>query len=80
MQMWNRKKEASKSLKNRFGEGFGLHLGGVWDGLGPLLDVLGGIDFGRFWGGIWEGFGRFWEGLGRLLWHLLAILGDPELN
>ena len=37
MQIWNRKIKSKKSLNNRFWEGFGLHLGGVWDALGRLL-------------------------------------------
>ena len=41
MQIWNRKIKSKKSLNNRFWEGFGLHLGGDWDALGPLLGALG---------------------------------------
>ena len=37
-----------KSIKNWIWEGLGLHLGGVWDGLGRLLDT-----FGRFLAVFW---------------------------
>ena len=41
MQIWNWKKNIQKSPKQRFWERLGLHLGRVWDGLGPLLGTLG---------------------------------------
>ena len=41
MRIGSRKIKAKKSLKNRFGEGLGLHLGGVWGGLGSHLGALG---------------------------------------
>ena len=82
MQMWNRKKEASKSLKNRFGESFGLHLGGfgtVW-GLSWALLGASWLFFGRSKSGFvkgfvqdglqeafWIDFGSLWEGFGRVL-------------
>ena len=40
MQIQNGKTKAKKSLKNRFGESLGPHLGGVWDSLGCLLCTL----------------------------------------
>ena len=64
---------------NRFWEGRGLHLGGIWNGLGRLSDALGrllavlgdaGIEFfpnhGPSWSprGLWDGF---WEGLDKVL-------------
>ena len=48
MQIQNGKTKANKSLKNRFGEGLGPHLGGVWDGLEPLLGALGRL-LAVFW-------------------------------
>ena len=39
--MWSVKIEATKSYKNWIGEGLGLHLGGVWIGLGPPLGAFG---------------------------------------
>ena len=47
-QIQSGKTKTKKSLKNRFWEGLGLHLGGVWDGLGPLLGALGRF-LGVFW-------------------------------
>ena len=44
MQIWSWIKSVQKSNINQFWEGLGLHLGGGWDGLGPLLGALG-----RFW-------------------------------
>ena len=41
MQIVNRKIKAQKRLKKWIWEGLGLHLGGVWDGLGRLLGALG---------------------------------------
>ena len=41
MPIWGRKIKGEKSHKNRFGEGLGLHLGGVWGDLGRLLGALG---------------------------------------
>ena len=41
MQILNKEKQAKKSLKNQIWEGLGLHLGVVWDGLGPLWVALG---------------------------------------
>ena len=41
MQIQNGKTKAKKSMKNRFWEGLGLHLGGVWGSLGLLLGALG---------------------------------------
>ena len=41
MKILHKQNNVQKSLKNWFGEGLGLHLGGVWDGLGPLLGALG---------------------------------------
>ena len=35
MEIWNWKKNIRKSNKNLFWEGLGLHLGRVWDRLGP---------------------------------------------
>ena len=40
MQIQNGKTKAKKLLKNRFWEGLGPHLGGVWDSLGCLLCTL----------------------------------------
>ena len=40
MQIQNGKTKAKKSLENRFWEGLGPHLGGVWDSLGCLLCTL----------------------------------------
>ena len=37
MQILNGKKKATKCFKKWIWEGLGLHLGGVWDGLGRLL-------------------------------------------
>ena len=46
----SRRLYATKSPKNWFREGLGLHLGGVWDGLERLLGVSGrsGASLGRF--------------------------------
>ena len=41
MPIWGRKIKGEKSHKNRFGEGLGLHFGGVWGDLGRLLGALG---------------------------------------
>ena len=41
MRTCTRKIRSKKSHTNRFGEALGLHLGGVWDGLGPHLGALG---------------------------------------
>ena len=42
------KKSVQKSHKNRLWEGLGLHLGGVWDALGPLVGALGRL-LAVFW-------------------------------
>ena len=72
---------------NRFWEGHGLHLGGIWNGLGRLSDALGrllavsgdaGIEFcpnhGPSWSprGLWD---RFWEGLEKVLGGFGEVLG-----
>ena len=48
MKILHKQNNVQKSLKNWFGEGLGLHLGGVWDGLGPLLGALGRL-LAVFW-------------------------------
>ena len=46
---------APKRLKKRIWDSLGLHLGGVWGGLEPLVGALGvslgalGVLLGRFW-------------------------------
>ena len=44
MRIYDQKKTSAKIVQNLIWEGLGLHLGGVWDGLGSLLGT-----FGRFW-------------------------------
>ena len=41
MQIGSWKKSGHKSYKNHVWEGLGLHLGGVWAGLGPPLGAFG---------------------------------------
>ena len=78
MRICNRKIEAKKSHKNRFWEALGLHLGGVGNGLGPLLGALGRL-LAVFWsfkielfpsiGPRWAPRGlldRFWVDFGRI--------------
>ena len=62
MQIWNGKTKAKKSPKNRIWEGLGLHLGGVWHGLGRLLGALG-----RLWGASGVSLWRSWRALGCIL-------------
>ena len=87
MQIFDGKKKATKWFKKWIWEGLGPHLGGVWGGLGPLLDALGRL-FAVFWafkvelfssmGPRWAPRGlldRFWVDLGRDLegfWEDLA--------
>ena len=40
MQIWIRKIQTQKSLRNLVCEGLGLHLGRVWEALGTLLGAL----------------------------------------
>ena len=51
MQISSWKGNATKCLKKWIWEGLGLHLGGVWDSLGRLLDALRRLlaGFGVFW-------------------------------
>ena len=87
MRICNRKIEAKKSHKNRFWEALGLHLGGVGNGLGPLLGALGRL-LVVFWsfkielfpsiGPRWAPRGlldRFWVDLGRILGRFGKVLG-----
>ena len=68
---------SKNDTKNRFWEGLGLHFGGGWDGLGPLLGALGRL-LAAFWtfkfelffsiGPRWAPRGlldRFWVDFGR---------------
>ena len=78
MQILNSKRKVENLLKKWFWEGLGLHLGGVWGGLGPLLAALGRhllvlwvfkIQFFSSMGPTWAPkglLGRFWDGLGRI--------------
>ena len=55
MQNLLRENMAPKRLKQRVWDGLGLHLGGVWAGLEPLVGALGGslgalgVLLGCFW-------------------------------
>ena len=42
MQIWKGKNSAPKLLQKLIWGSLGLHLGGVWEVLGPLLGILGG--------------------------------------
>ena len=50
---------APKRFKRRVWDGLGLHLGGAWGGLEPLVGALGGslgalgVLLGRFWAFLW---------------------------
>ena len=88
MQIQNGKTKAKKSMKNRFGEGLGPHLGGVWDSLGCLLctfrrflnvslvfEIALFSSIGLRWGprGLLD---QFWMVFGRF-WEVFGwILGD----
>ena len=48
MQSWRGKNNVPKLLKQWIWGGLGLHLGGVWDGLGPLMGALGRL-LAVFW-------------------------------
>ena len=76
MQIWNGKNSAPKLLKNWLWGSLGLHLGGVWGVLGPLLGALGGSlgALGALLGLSWDALGTLlgllgasWAPLGRLL-------------
>ena len=88
MQISSSKKNVQKSQKKKFWEGLGLHLGGFWDGLGPLLATLGRL-LAVFWafkielcsriGPRWAPrrlLGRFGEGLGRIWGAFGMVLGE----
>ena len=78
-------------LKNAFWEGPGLHLGGVWDCLGPLLGTLGRF-LAVFWAfkiklfkalvqdrlqeAFWIDFGWILDGSGRVWERFWKGLGD----
>ena len=88
MQIWKRKIKCKKSTENWFWERVGLHLGGVWDSLVPLLGSLV-----RFWAVFWAFeiklrewndprwaprglLDRFWVHLGRVLGGSWEDLGQ----
>ena len=87
MPIWGRKIKGEKSHKNRFGEGLGLHFGGVWGDLGRLLGALGRllailgafkIEFFFNIGPRWSPRGlleRFCVDFGSILGGLWEILG-----
>ena len=91
MQIWNRKIEGQKFLKNWIWNGLGLHLGGVWDALGRLGVTFGRIlillktwvqdglheAFGMAFESVLGGFGPLLDTLGRLWAFFLAF--KPEL-
>ena len=90
MQIWSQKKKATKCVKKWIWEGLGLHLEGVWDGLGRLLGTSGRflavflvfkIEFFLNMGLQWPPRGlldRFWVDLGRVWGGFRRIFGGFE--
>ena len=68
MQISDGKNQARKSLQNWIWEGLGLHLGGVWDGLGLFWRPLGGflVVFLVFLIGLFSSIGLRWGPKGLL--------------
>ena len=58
MQTWSGRNSAPKLLKKLIWRSLGLHLGGVWAGLEPLVGALGGslgalgVLLGCFWASV----------------------------